>query len=75
MTEQKLLDMTWIVGPSTGIGQRMGVPNQDLQAEIDTLEAAAAAKLAALRPVEDGGPHVVYAKCTPGRGGCSGFGG
>jgi hypothetical protein len=75
MTQQRLDLNNWQVGQQLGAGQTWMVPiTGETVGRMSTAELEAALVVRPLSGQSDK-PLMVYAKCTPSRGGCSGFGG
>jgi hypothetical protein len=75
MTQQQLDLQNWQVGQQLGAGQTWMVPiTGETVGSMTTAELEAALVARPLSGQSDK-PLMVYAKCTPSRGGCSGFGG
>jgi hypothetical protein len=75
MTQQRLDLQNWQVGQQLGAGQTWMVPiTGETVGSMTTAELEAALVALPLSGQSDK-PQVIYAKCTPSRGGCSGFGG
>jgi hypothetical protein len=76
MTQQQLLQWhTQQVGQQLGAGQTWMVPITGETVGRMTIAELEAALVALPLSGQSDKPQVIYAKCTPSRGGCSGFGG
>jgi hypothetical protein len=75
MTQQRLDLHNWQVGQQVGVVPPLMVPITGETVGRLTIAELEAALVALPLSGQSDKPQVIYAKCTPSRGGCSGFGG
>jgi hypothetical protein len=77
MTEEqkKLLDLVYQVGQQVGVVPPLMVPITGETVGSMSIAELEAALVALPLSGQSDKPQVIYAKCTPSRSGCSGFGG